>query len=155
MSGKKLKSFTLSEMLVVLVITAIVIGIGFSVLRLVQREVTTIEKNFEKRTQISLFNQRMVQDFDRFQDVISNEQSIILSSENDTINYHFFNDYVLRNSDTIKLKINAVEFYLQGTKTSSGACDAVKLSLEKEIPGYYLFLNTSPDAAYYLNQDGF
>lgn len=39
MLNKKLYSFTLAELLIVMVLTAIVVGLAFSVLRLVQKEI--------------------------------------------------------------------------------------------------------------------
>lgn len=155
MSQKRLNSFTLSEVLVVLIITAIIIGIGFSVLRLVQREVLAIQRNFEKRTAISLFCQRISQDFDRSQEVANEDATLWLYSATDTVRYNFYHDYILRNSDTIPLKAGVKKKYLKGEETSKNRCDAVVLSLEREIPDYYLFLNSSPDAALYLNKDEF
>ncbi|WP_230978951.1 prepilin-type N-terminal cleavage/methylation domain-containing protein [Flavobacterium supellecticarium] len=39
MLNKKLYSFTLAELLIVMVLTAIVVGLAFSILRLVQKEI--------------------------------------------------------------------------------------------------------------------
>ncbi|TEB40727.1 hypothetical protein D0809_29130, partial [Flavobacterium circumlabens] len=41
MAAGKVKSFTLSELLIVMIITAIVVGMAFSVLRLVQKQIHT------------------------------------------------------------------------------------------------------------------
>jgi Tfp pilus assembly protein FimT len=59
MAAGKLKSFTLSELLIVMIITAIVVGMAFSVLRLVQKQIHTIQTNFDKSSTLALFEQRL------------------------------------------------------------------------------------------------
>jgi len=49
---KKIKSFTIAEMLVVMVLTAIVISIAMLVLNLVQSELIGIQQNFKNNTEL-------------------------------------------------------------------------------------------------------
>ncbi|HBI00707.1 MAG TPA: hypothetical protein DDY18_03685, partial [Flavobacterium sp.] len=60
---KKVKSFTLSELIVVMIITVIVVGIAFSVLLLVKKQIKGIEKNYQKTTQLALFEEKFWRDF--------------------------------------------------------------------------------------------
>ena len=62
-SKTKTPSFTLLELLVVMIITAIVVGMAFSVLRLVQNQIHAIKSNFEKTSTLALFEQQLWQDF--------------------------------------------------------------------------------------------
>lgn len=55
--NNKVKSFTLSELLVVMIITAIVVGMAFSVLRLVQKQIHTIQKTMTNQ-QICLYSNK-------------------------------------------------------------------------------------------------
>ena len=57
--NKKLNSFTLSEMLVVLVITAIVVGLAFSVLSLVRKQVYRLQNDTDKRVQYDLLKNKL------------------------------------------------------------------------------------------------
>jgi type II secretory pathway component PulJ len=65
----KVQSFTLSELLIVMVITAIIISMAFSVLRLVQKQIHTIRKNFDKTGNLALFEQKLCQDFNEFNQI--------------------------------------------------------------------------------------
>lgn len=153
MRTRKLSSFTLSEMLVVLIITAIVVGIGFSVLRLVQREVGGIQKNLEKTSELHLFEQRLSIDLDRHPLAFYHSPMLTLVSETDTIRYTFTDSFLLRQSDTIKLRVAPEKIYYNGKIVPNGICDAIKLSAVKEVPDFYIFVQTSPDAAHYINRE--
>ena len=60
----KVKSFTLAELLVVMVITAIVVGISFSVLTLVQKQLKFVDVQLEKSTQLDFFKLKIIFSFD-------------------------------------------------------------------------------------------
>ncbi len=155
MQPAKVKSFTLSEMLVVMIITAIVVGIAFSVLSLVQKQIRTVEKNFEKTTTLSLLEQRLWQDFNRHNTIKASNEQLILTSDIDTVMYHFQPNYTLRNRDTIKAKLTVDKFYYLGNEVESGYVDAISISAEKELPDYSIFISMQHDAAHFINQDGF
>ena len=150
----KIKSFTLSEMLVVMIITAIVVGIAFSVLSLVQRQIRTVERNFEKTTEISLFEQRLWQDFNSHNTIKVLDNKITLASDVDTLKYSFNSEYVLRDTDTIHTKLTLNKFYYLGKEVKSGFIDAVSISAEKELPNHTIFVSMQYDAAHYMNNYG-
>ena len=60
----KIKAFTLSEMVVVTILTSIIVGIAFSVLSLVQRHMYSIKQNFNNNTELSKLEQALWIDFD-------------------------------------------------------------------------------------------
>ena len=155
MYKNKVKSFTLSEMLVVMIITAIVVGIAFSVLSLVQKQIRMVEKNFAINTTLSLFEQRLWQDFNTHNNIQSNNNEIIFTTDIDTVAYNFHEDYTLRNTDTIKAKLTINKIYYLGHSVESGGMDAISISAERELPGYIIFANMQYDAAHYMNSDGF
>lgn len=157
MSKSKIKSFTLSELLVVMIITAIIVGMAFSVLRLVQKQVDVIQKNFGKSSNLGLFEQRLWQDFNEFNNVelIVKENNVRMESEMDTIVYKFKGDYVLRNTDTIKLKLTIDKGFLEGKQVKEGIIDAISLSGELELPNYAIFVSRKNDVTFFMNQDGF
>ncbi|OUD35094.1 PulJ/GspJ family protein, partial [Flavobacterium psychrophilum] len=128
--NNKVKSFTLSELLVVMIITAIVVGMAFSVLRLVQKQIHTIQKNYDKSTDLSLFEQRLWQDFNEFSQIQFDEKEnkLMLKSEMDTITYSFQNDFILRDNDTIKLKLVIDKILMEGKLIKNGDIDAMSIS---------------------------
>ena len=63
----KIKAFTLSEMLVVLLLTAIVVGIAFSILSLVQRQMGGIQNTLEDGSRFRQLKQQAAIDINTFQ----------------------------------------------------------------------------------------
>ena len=156
MQHNKVKSFTLSEMLVVMIITTIVVGIAFSVLSLVQRQIRVVGNNFETTTTLSLFEQRLWQDFNQHGSILATEKKIVLTSVKDTVVYNFEPEYILRNStDTIKLKVAIDKLYYLGDDVKSGFIDAVRISANEELPEYNIFVSMQYDASHFMNKDGF
>jgi prepilin-type N-terminal cleavage/methylation domain-containing protein len=157
MINSKSKSFTLPELLVVMIITAIVIGMAFSVLRLVQKQIRTIQTNFEKTTTLALFEQKLWQDFNEYNSIQYNEQenSLQLQSEIDTVVYNFKDKYTLRNNDTIKLKLMLSQFFMKGIAIKQGDIDAITVSGEAELPNYEIFVSKKNDLTLLMNlEDG-
>ncbi|NDI98164.1 hypothetical protein GWA97_03660 [Flavobacterium sp. LaA7.5] len=150
----KVKSFTLSEMLVVMIITAIVVGIAFSVLSLVQKQIRTVERNFAKTTEISLFEQRLWQDFNSHNTIKAIDNKVICTSDIDTVTYSFNPEYLLRNADTIHSQLTVDKFYYLGNEVKSGFIDAVTISAQKELPNYTIFVSMQYDATHYMNNNG-
>ena len=155
MASGKLKSFTLSELLIVMIITAIVVGLAFSVLRLVQNQIHAIQTNFEKTTTLALFEQQLWQDFNEPHEIIYDhqKQNIMLVSEIDTVNYSFQENYTLRNLDTIKLKLVAQNAFLNGKEINNGIIDAIKISAETALPNYEIFVSKKNDLTFFMNQE--
>ncbi|RED26116.1 pilin/secretion family protein with methylation motif [Flavobacterium cutihirudinis] len=155
MAAGKLKSFTLSEMIVVMIITAIVVGMAFSVLRIVQKQIHTIQSNFEKTSTLALFEQKLWQDFNEPHMIIYDKakQLLIMTSEIDTITYSFQENFSLRNLDTIKLKITPNKAFLRGKEISNGQIDALSIYAETELPDYRIFVSKKNDLTFFMNQE--
>jgi prepilin-type N-terminal cleavage/methylation domain-containing protein len=156
MTNHRIKSFTLPELLVVMIITAIVVGMAFSVLRLVQQQIRAIEMNFEKTSSLALFEQRLWQDFNEknFIEYHSKENSLLMVSEMDTVVYSFQENYILRNTDTIKLRLATTQLLFEGKEVQEGAIDALLISGKVELPDYDVFVYKKNDLTYTMNQDG-
>lgn len=152
MKVTKVKSFTLSEMLVVMVITAIVVGIAFTVLNLVVKQIKGIEKNFQKATELSLFEQRLWRDFNTHNSLKYTSSGLYMFSSLDTTRYHFHKDYIVRNTDTIHVRIQVSNAYYMGKAVSSGYIDALALSGGQELPGHSIFVFSVNDAAHFMNK---
>jgi type II secretory pathway pseudopilin PulG len=151
----KIKSFTLAELLVVMIITAIVVGIAFSVLRLVQKQIVAIQKNYNKSTSLSLFEQRLWQDFNIYTDLSfdSAKGNLFLKSPLDSVTYTFEDRCVLRNNDTIPLKLEIEKIYFEGKEVQSGAIDAISFSGEAELRNYRIFVSKKNDLNHSMNQE--
>lgn len=152
----KIKSFTLSELLVVMIITAIVVGIAFSVLRLVQKQIFTIQNNLEKKSNLSLFEQQICQDFNELHNIRfdASDKKLLLMSEMDTVTYTFEDTFSFRNADTIKLKLNIEKMYFEGKETKQDNVDALLISANAELPDYTIFVSKKNDLTFKMNHDG-
>ena len=150
----KLPSFTLSELLVVLIITAIVIGMAFSVLRLVQREIHAIQTNYDKTSSLVLFEQRLWKEVNQLHDITysASTETITMVSESDTVLYSFKGNYVLRNADTIALKLKPIQFLFEGKTITEGKVDGIYVSADEEVKGYEIFISKKNDLTYSMNQ---
>ena len=150
-----MKSFTLAELLVVMIITAIVVGMAFSVLRLVQKQIHSIKINYEKSTNLSLFEQKLWQDFNEVTEVKfdKEENKLLLASELDTIQYSFQNHFILRNNDTIKLKLIIDKVLFEGKNKNDGNVDAISISGELELPNYKIFVSKRNDLTLSMNEE--
>jgi hypothetical protein len=154
--NKKVKSFTLSELIVVMIITVIVVGIAFSVLTLVKKQIYRIEKNYHKTTQLALFEEQFWRDFNSFQQISMdvNHENIFLKNEISAVSYHFEEAFVIRNEDTLQIKLKIEQIFLDGNNVESGLFDAIEFSALKDIPGYTFFVFKQNDATQYMNQYG-
>lgn len=155
MATGKLKSFTLAELLVVMIITAIVVGMAFSVLRLVQKQISAIQRNLDKTSTLALFEQKIWQDFNEPHAIIYDDarQILVMTSDIDTVVYSFQKQYSLRNQDTIKLKITLNKVFFKGKEIKSGAVDAMTILAETELPDYQIFVSKKNDVTFFMNQE--
>ena len=151
--NKKTNAFTIAEMLVVLVISAITISLAMLVLQLVQTQLTTISANYNQQTETSILENVLSKDFNKHRLFYnSNQQQLQCVSEIDTVTYTFRENYTLRNTDTLQVPIYKTIAYIEGIpiKTIS-QIDALELQLKKEQPQNILFISTTKDGAYYIN----
>lgn len=126
----KIKAFTLSEMLVVLLLTAIVVGIAFSILSLVQRQMGGIQNTLEDGSRFRQLKQQAAIDINTFQKFkfIKKDSALVFSHPMDSIVYKFENKTIIRHADTFKVNLNSFKLYYNGIETSEGKIDAFKLN---------------------------
>lgn len=153
----KVKSFTLSELLVAMIITVIVVGLAFTVLNLVKKQITIIQKNYNRTTELAFFKQRIWLDFNTNSEIVfnSNSQQLLLKSAVDSVSYSFYDEYVLRNNDTLKTKLKIENLYFQGNQTQDGTIDAISFLENKDAGDSHFFVFKKNDATLFMNQDGF
>ena len=155
--SSKVKSFTLSELLVTMIITVIVVGLAFTVLDLVRKQIIAIQKNYNRTTEMAFFKQRIWLDFNKNYDITFNatENQVVLKSDFDTINYNFKDDFVIRNKDTLKTKLKIKKIFFQGAAIKQGVIDAIAFIEEKEAADSHFLVFKNNDATFFMNQDGF
>lgn len=153
--NKKITSFTLPEILVILLISAIVVGLAFSVLHLVQQNYNSIRKNYRISTEVQHLQQQLNLDFNRYRKITFNkdQQTLNFSHQLDSVFYSFKDDIIFRKKDTIALVAEEFIFYFNGLEVSSGPIDALKLRIGGEAKTQ-LFIYKVNDAKTYVTANG-
>ena len=125
-----------------MVITSVVVGIAFSVLNLVQKQIKKGSEYFEDKTDLRLFEQQLSKDLNTTSLAIyaPKVSSLILKQDSIDINYTFEKEYTLRNNDTLEVQLQLKQLYFEGQEVNSGVCDALLLEAKK-IPNYDIFIS--------------
>lgn len=152
-NSHKIKAFTLSEMIVVVLLTVIVAGLAFSVLQLVQKHMYAIKSNFENSTSITLLEQSLWIDANRSNTMRYDtaEDKLYFISEIDTITYTFTPVYIQKDLDTFNIAVAEKLFYFEGKETFSSTIDAFKLITAKEFRKRAVFISKRNTANTYMN----
>ncbi|MCD2260791.1 hypothetical protein KWG70_16355 [Psychroserpens sp. XSD401] len=139
-------------MIVVLIITSIVVGLAFSVLSLVQKQMLAIQKNYSNSLEINKLETSLWLDFNRYSKITydSVESELKFSSELDSVVYQFREDNIITEKDTFLIQVQNRYMYFDG-ELSNGQIDAIKLETTKEFLNQKLFVYKSNDATFYMN----
>ncbi len=150
---RKIHGFTLSEMMVVLVITVIVVGLAFSVLRLVQRQMGAIGTNYENTTELNLLRQALWIDFNTYPYLYYDNNTQVLRCENDIDfkEYTFAKEWVIREKDTFNLPLKTPLLFVDGNEVSGGSVDALQLITSKELGEKTIFIHQQNAVDEYMN----
>ncbi len=152
MKTKKIAAFTLSELLVVLVISSIVVALTFTTLGLVQKQISEIQNNFKDQQEIQLLERVLLQDLNKHHAFYQKDKDLLnLYSVKDSVLYQFEAAYILRNKDTFHLKVVEKQFLLDNTIVKEGWIDAMHLEFNQSYSAKNIFIYKIKDAAHYLN----
>jgi len=148
-----IKAFTLSELIIVILITVIVAGIAFSVLQLVQKQMAGIQTNFQHTTSVSLLEQSIYIDAHRSNRIQYDdlEKTLHFISEIDTVSYKFEETSVQKETDTFNIAVTAIKLYFEGEETETEKIDAFKLTTAKEFKNAAIFIYKRNTANTFMN----
>ncbi|MEQ3663786.1 prepilin-type N-terminal cleavage/methylation domain-containing protein [Olleya sp.] len=149
----KIKAFTLSEMIIVLVLTSIVLGLAFSILNLVQKHMVFIEQNYKNNVVLNTLETSLWLDFNRYNDIkfdlLENELKFFTAL--DSVSYKFNKDFIVKQQDTFKITLENKELYFVTNQVQEGKVDAIKLVMKKKLQNQQLFVFKSNDASSFMN----
>ncbi|MEM6685022.1 MAG: hypothetical protein AAF617_04420 [Bacteroidota bacterium] len=150
---QKIPAFTLSELIIVILITVIVSGIAFSVLQLVQKQMHGMQTNFQRVTSVSLLEQSLYLDTHRSSHIQYNEfeDALYFISEIDTVRYKFEKTFVQKATDTFHITVTDKKFYFEGRETNTTTIDAFKLITDKNFKNAAIFCYQRNTANTYMN----
>ncbi len=137
-----IKAFTLTEVMVVLVISAIVAGLAFSVLGIVQSNMRSIEGNYRYQSEIQSLEVSLTIDFNKYTNATWNQEKeqLALFSPIAQKSYQIFSDSIISNADRFLLTVKSKIFYFEGEQVHSGRIDAVKLTFDKTTDVHRIFV---------------
>ena len=152
---KKIPAFTLTEMLVVLAITAIVAGLAFAIITLFTKNMQSIDNNYSEGTKRNLFTDQLTVDFNRYHTISYNPLDRELTFKNplDSISYLWEENWVLRENDTVLDLHTEVELYNQGEKVAAGDTDAIKIRFGENEEDF-IFIFQDKDAYSHIKKNG-
>lgn len=151
--NSKIQAFTLTEITIALLIAAIVIGIAFSVLNMVQKQIMIIQDNYKNSTQINTIETALWIDFSQYNrieyDVV--EEELKFSSAIDSTNYILKREYIIKELDTFLVPIGNKTFFFNGKEVEKGKVDALKLEFSEVLLKQKLFIYKKNDASIFMN----
>jgi prepilin-type N-terminal cleavage/methylation domain-containing protein len=148
---KRIKAFTLTELLVVMVVSTIVISLAFLVLTMIQKQTQNIKINLNKRHIIENLDKILWKDFNEANNVFIKKELLTFEKELDTIVYTFHEKVIIRKKDSFLIQTNNKTFFLDGLKVKNGSIDALKLEFESTYNNQELFVNRVKSASFYIN----
>lgn len=137
---KKIPAFTLSEILVVLAITAIIASLAFSVLNIIQKDMQKISFNYEKSDNLKNLEKRFALDLNEYGTIIfnKNEKVLLLKNTTDSVHYNFSENIIVREKDTLLNEYANIELFFDGREILNdiSVVDAIKINVDVET---YIF----------------
>src|SRR5690606_32485011 len=105
--NNKIRAFTISEIVVVLILTSIVVGLAFSVLSLVQKHMSGIQNNFINTTELNTLEQSLWLDFNRYSKIEYDDldEELTFANELGSISYQFYESYIVKEQDTFHIPL--------------------------------------------------
>ena len=151
---RRISAFTLNEMLVVLLVTTIVVSMGFAVLQLVQQQMGGIDRNYERNTELNLLRQSLWMDFNHSDGVWYDAKNgqLLFSNELKEVTYDLYEDNIVRDIDTFNIALQERLFFFKGNTVQDGEIDAVDFSTDKKNGSQRLFAFKTNAATSAINQ---
>lgn len=146
----KVKAFTLTELIVVMIISTIVISLAYVALSMVKKQVGHIQKRTISKEELLSLEKVLHRDFNSFGIADFTNSELRFKNPIDSIKYIIEDNYILRNKDTFHVPLSEVTLFLDGQKVQKGKVDALRFTT-KNLTNRATFIYTVKDAAFYLN----
>ena len=150
---KKVNAYTLSEVLVVLLLTSINAGMAFSVLNMVQKQLYSVQKNLNIKASFRQVEQSLLIDFNKYHNIkySKEDDQLVCYSEIDSITYNFTPNYVQKDIDTFFISGIHKKLFFAGKEVNRGVIDAIKIDSIGKNSNLQLFIFKQNDANTYLD----
>ena len=145
---KKINAFTLSELIVVMILSSIVITMAVLIFTIVQKELLAIQQNYEHSNELKTLEQALWIDMQRgaaFYNAKNKHLSFI--SPVDTVSYIMNSEAIIRNQDTLFVALQEFKLLLNLKETQTTP-DALFLKVGSKD----LFIYKEQDAFFYMQK---
>lgn len=154
MNKHRLAAFTIMELTVAMLVSALVIGITYTAYSLISRYYSDYKlRNDEMAVMIKL-DELLQKDFERADGIYQLSTGLRLTSTMQTISYQFTPSYVLRTAagiDTFKVNTQDIQFYFEHRPLSGDAIDTQEPYRADELEFTVLY-RTGKFPYHYLKQ---
>ncbi len=111
---KKLKAFTILELIVAMTISSLLIGTCFFAYQIIIAQFSNYKANTQRIQEVALCNYVLTKDIDHANTIVQPEQGVLLLNNNsEKLTYIFERDYILRTNragtDTFRLAVEEME----------------------------------------------
>jgi prepilin-type N-terminal cleavage/methylation domain-containing protein len=128
---RRLDAFTILELLVVMVVSALLFGMAYSALRMVQRQQQGIARKSALLGQISTWQTALAADFYTSTIVTLSNDQVRCQRRDGEVTYLFQDSTLVREQgelvDTFRLPIRQCTYFWQGQERTSGLIDELTL----------------------------
>ena len=138
-------------MMVALVITSIVVGLAFTVLSLVQKQMNTIDKNLSNNQSVTLLQESLWIDFNRYENIRIESNKLNMFHPLDSVSYIFNTNYSIKQKDTFKVVVKSMTGYFNASPVMSGQINAISLEVDIEGVLKKVFAYKTNTAVNYMN----
>ena len=150
----KIQAFTLSEMMVVLLITTIVVGMAFAVIQLVQKQMTAMGSTYDHQTEMNSLRLALWTDMHQSDRAFyqSSQRTVELQRNSGLARYQFLEKVVVRDRDTFAIGPYTSHFYFLNREVYQREIDAISIILKDTVPNKKIFVYKSNAATSFMNR---
>jgi predicted Zn-dependent peptidase len=134
MIKRKIPAFTIMEVTITMLISAIVIGITYTAFSIITRSYHSFDSKHKDMAAVLRLDELLQKDFNRAEIVLKDTNGIVLKDSSRIIKYRFNADYVLRIGimvDTFKVKSDSVSTTFENTAVNETGTDEEANRLDK------------------------
>lgn len=148
---KELKAFTIMETVVAMLLSAIAIGLTYTIYSIFTQTYSAYTHKNQLLAIPVRVEQLLSRDFDKASNISRSDSGIVFASDQQPVSYQFSSDYIVRNqlvSDTFKVKVEQFSsFFEKSTVIETDSVSnknrvdelQIKLSIENQPITYHFF----------------
>lgn len=149
MNKAKVPSFTLSELLMVMLLTVLIAGLCYTVLGYVQKKITAFTSQVDTSLHINTIEHLITNDLNRFNtiDWYASNKTVVFKNPIDSVVYEFKDNVLFRNKVLLLQQVNKKTFFFRGVPIASGPLDAFMLEIHDPVGLPLKIFFTQPKSA--------